>query len=221
MPSEKPAVRRSMTVSPKELDDYIRHGVTALLIDIRPREVFEREHIRGDPVICLEPSVIMRSSCVMSIIPNLWQSYSCLCSHDKTLENSLSVGEATLFRNRDKFDIVVIYDDSSEALGNGALFKFVTIVYEHSFTTVLRNSPMLLQGGLKAWREEMGVDRVEFGAGGSAGLDVPSAETKLGGPSASQSASRFWTPPATNGTLPGTPTSHERRLPERVDDSQV
>ena len=69
IPSEKPTIRPSMTVTPKELDDYIRHGVTTLFIDIRTRKAFEKEHIRGDPIICLEPSVIMNSSCVMSMIP--------------------------------------------------------------------------------------------------------------------------------------------------------
>ncbi|OAX40329.1 cysteine proteinase [Rhizopogon vinicolor AM-OR11-026] len=207
IPSEKPAIQRSTTVSPKDLHNYIHHGVTTLIIDIRTREAFEKEHIRGDPVICLEPSVIMRSSLDV-----------------KALEDLLSVGDATLFKNRDKFDIVVFYDDSSETLGNGPLSKFVTIVYEQSFTTVLRNPPMLLLGGLKAWREEMGVDHVKFAAGGGAGVnggDIQSAETKSGGPSASQSASRFWTPPAVNGALPGTPASSERRFPEIRNDSSV
>lgn len=64
MSNEKPAVRPSMTVSPKELSNYIHQGLTTLIIDIRARDAFKKEHIRADPVICLEPSVIMRSLCV-------------------------------------------------------------------------------------------------------------------------------------------------------------
>jgi len=133
------------------------------------------------------------------------------------LEKSLPVSEATVFKNRDKFDIVVIYDDSSETHGDGPLSKLVTIVYEQAFSTILRNPPMLLLGGLKAWREEMGVDQVVLSAGVN-GADTP--ETKLGSSSASQPASRFWTS-TTNGTLPGASASPEHRLPERLDESPV
>ncbi len=41
---------------------YIRdHNV--LLIDVRNRADFDREHIKGPAVVCIEPSVLMREGC--------------------------------------------------------------------------------------------------------------------------------------------------------------
>jgi ubiquitin carboxyl-terminal hydrolase 8 len=71
IPSEKPIIHPSTTVSPKELYNYISHSVPTLIIDIRTREAFEKAHIHSDSVICLEPSVIMRSLCVVNMIPQL------------------------------------------------------------------------------------------------------------------------------------------------------
>ena len=45
--------------SPMELLDYMRsHSV--LLLDVRNREEFEKEHIKASAVVCIEPSVLVR-----------------------------------------------------------------------------------------------------------------------------------------------------------------
>jgi ubiquitin carboxyl-terminal hydrolase 8 len=46
---------------PREVHDYIyRHELKVLILDIRTREAFDNEHIRGDAVVCIEPSVLLR-----------------------------------------------------------------------------------------------------------------------------------------------------------------
>lgn len=46
---------------PRELHDYMyRNELKVLMLDVRTREAFDREHIRGDAVVCIEPSVLLR-----------------------------------------------------------------------------------------------------------------------------------------------------------------
>lgn len=52
---------------PKTLMEYNkRSNFKVLLLDVRTREEFEREHIKTDTVVCIEPSVLLRSECVRS-----------------------------------------------------------------------------------------------------------------------------------------------------------
>ena len=72
------------------------------------------------------------------------------------LEESFNKHEYGLFSNRDKFDIVVVYDESSLTLGghDSPLSSLVRLIGSRSNQKVLRREPMLLVGGLKAWRQE-------------------------------------------------------------------
>ncbi len=46
---------------PRELHDYMyRNELKVLILDVRTREAFDYEHIRGDAVVCIEPSVLLR-----------------------------------------------------------------------------------------------------------------------------------------------------------------
>jgi ubiquitin carboxyl-terminal hydrolase 8 len=46
---------------PRELHDFMyRSDLKVLIIDVRTREEFDREHIKGDAVVCIEPSVLLR-----------------------------------------------------------------------------------------------------------------------------------------------------------------
>ena len=59
----KVPIRVKNTAFPNDLLSYIRdHNV--LLIDIRNRVDFEREHIKANAVICIEPSILMREGWV-------------------------------------------------------------------------------------------------------------------------------------------------------------
>jgi ubiquitin carboxyl-terminal hydrolase 8 len=54
---------------PKDLLAYI-NGHKVLLIDVRTRAEFDREHIRANAIVCIEPSVLMREgyASIVSII---------------------------------------------------------------------------------------------------------------------------------------------------------
>ena len=46
---------------PHELHDYMyRNELKVLILDVRTREAFDCEHVRGDAVVCIEPSVLLR-----------------------------------------------------------------------------------------------------------------------------------------------------------------
>ncbi|KAI9440817.1 cysteine proteinase [Lactarius indigo] len=130
---------------PRELYDYMyRHELKVLMLDVRTREAFDYEHIRGDAVVCIEPSVLLRDNV-----------------SGQTIEDSLTVAprdEWVLFCNRDKFDLIAIYDDASETPGppDAPLSRLEHAIYETAFRKILKRVPVLLIGGLEAWKREFG-----------------------------------------------------------------
>jgi ubiquitin carboxyl-terminal hydrolase 8 len=78
------------------------------------------------------------------------------------IEESLAVAppiEWTLFSNRDKFDLVAMYDASSDTFGP----KFQALeraIFERAFRKMLKRMPVLLVGGLRAWKAEFGEEGV-------------------------------------------------------------
>jgi ubiquitin carboxyl-terminal hydrolase 8 len=124
------------------------------------------------------------------------------------LEDALTVGprnEWTLFCNRDKFEVVAIYDNSSESFGQATspLSVLVRAIYEVAFHKMLKRMPMLIVGGLDAWRKEVGSDGILRG-------DVTSLvseshrlhllQSSAAEPSSMQFSShphQLWTPPDT------------------------
>jgi len=75
------------------------------------------------------------------------------------LEDAMVVAprhEASLFGNRDKFDLVAVYDGSSESFGaaNTPLSILVRVISEQAFQ--LKRMPMMLVGGFEAWKREIG-----------------------------------------------------------------
>ncbi|KAF8839000.1 cysteine proteinase, partial [Paxillus ammoniavirescens] len=209
---EKPTMPPTNTITPKLLHDYMyKHGLKALVVDIRTREAFDIEHIQVDAVVCIEPSVLERPSVTAT-----------------SLEDSLNVAprdEWVLFQNRDKFDVVVLYDTSSETYdGTGPLSAFVRAVFEKAHGNKrLRNTPMLLVGGLEAWKKQFGDEEVVRGVPG--GTRAPPTSvlengiSSTSGPALSPAldSSRYGTLP-TQSLVNGVPTekrpSPERRPPE-------
>lgn len=58
---DRPDLPVTNTIFPGALHDYIEKSeIKVLLLDVRDRDEFEREHIKGDAVVCLEPSVLTR-----------------------------------------------------------------------------------------------------------------------------------------------------------------
>jgi ubiquitin carboxyl-terminal hydrolase 8 len=77
------------------------------------------------------------------------------------IEDSLTVAsrdEWVLFLNRDKFDHIVLYDDASETPGplDAPLARLIWAIYDCAFRRILMRAPLLLVGGLKAWKREFG-----------------------------------------------------------------
>ncbi|EJC99956.1 cysteine proteinase [Fomitiporia mediterranea MF3/22] len=129
------------TIFPKVLHEYLGRGndVKVLLLDVRTRDEFAKGHIRSDAVVCLEPHVLLRDGLT-----------------SEKLEDALVVApqhESAVFRNRDKFDLVVMYDWDSESFGASVapLATAVRIIYETAFQRSLKRPPVILVGGLKAW----------------------------------------------------------------------
>ena len=66
--------------------------------------------------------------------------------------------EASIFDNRDKFDLVTVYDGSSRSFGdaNTPLSTLVRVISEQAFRKILKRMPMMLVGGIEAWKREVG-----------------------------------------------------------------
>ncbi|KAH7922616.1 cysteine proteinase [Leucogyrophana mollusca] len=213
---EKPSIPVSNTITPKLLYEYMyKPGLKTLVVDVRTRDEFEKEHIKADAVVCLEPSVLMRAN-----------------TKAEQLEDSLTVAprdEWVLFQNRDKFDVVAIYDDASETYGSqgGALSSFVRVVYENAFRKMLKNTPMLLVGGLHAWKRDIGSEEVMKGS--SPVHKLPTVAENDAGASISTLSSlpdtpRFWTPsnqPAVNGMVNGKGASPDREERPRFSEPSI
>ena len=76
------------------------------------------------------------------------------------IEDSLIVAprdEWISFCDRDKFDLVAIYDDTSETPGpsDAPLSRLERAIYETAFRKI-KSVPVLLVGGLDAWKREFG-----------------------------------------------------------------
>ncbi|KAI0642296.1 cysteine proteinase [Trametes meyenii] len=176
------------TLFPKTLHEWRdKPNFKVLLLDVRTREEFEREHIKASAVVCIEPSILMRDSV-----------------SGQSIEDALAVGppdERVCFSNRDKFDLVAMYDDSSETVGE-PISTLLKAIYETAFRKILKNMPMLLIGGLQAWKREFG--EAEVIRAGSASPRRPSPLANLVNGAGSSSV---------NGSvIPGTPPAEPKGL---------
>ncbi|KAI0071160.1 hypothetical protein K474DRAFT_1679622 [Panus rudis PR-1116 ss-1] len=150
------------TLFPRTLYEWTHKvGNSVLVLDVRPREEFEREHIKADAVVCIEPTVLLRDNVTAD-----------------TIEDALSLSpkhERTLFHNRDKFELVAIYDQNSQSPSHSnvspPIQSLIRAIYENSFKKMLKHIPMVLVGGLEAWKREF-PDEVVRGGTESAG-EVP------------------------------------------------
>ncbi|KAK7025134.1 ubiquitin carboxyl-terminal hydrolase 4 [Favolaschia claudopus] len=128
---------------PDELQGYLR-DYKVLLLDVRNRADFDKSHIRHEAVVCVEPIILLRTG-----------------MNAEKLEDSMvnaPTSETTMFKNRDKFDLVVLYDQSSQNAGptNSPMSILMNLISETAFTKLLKRMPMVLVGGLDGWRKDMG-----------------------------------------------------------------
>ncbi|PBK99857.1 cysteine proteinase [Armillaria gallica] len=183
-----PLLNVSNSLFPKDLMG-LPTGAKLLLIDVRDRADFQREHIKRDAVICIEPTILRRKSI-----------------NATSLMEALIISppsEVSLFANREKFDYVVLYDWNSTSFGplDSPLSVLVQTIYEREFTRMLKHAPIILVGGLEAWKKEFGEAEVTKGDGEVAKPPPPSTSTEtfaLATPTPQPSAKN----PFANGTIP-------------------
>ncbi|KAJ7251294.1 ubiquitin carboxyl-terminal hydrolase 4 [Mycena rebaudengoi] len=143
----KPPLPNSGTAFPKDLLAYLQN-YKVLLLDVRNRADFDKAHIKVEAVVCVEPVVLARNGLTA-----------------ERLEDSMvnaPTSETTMFKNRDKFDLIVVYDQSSQTLGGSTspMSILVRLISETAFTKLLKRMPMTLVGGFDAWRREIGEQEV-------------------------------------------------------------
>ncbi|GJJ11320.1 hypothetical protein Clacol_005552 [Clathrus columnatus] len=141
----KPDLPVTSTIYPKLLKEYRSTGRKILLLDIRTRAEFDTERIKWDEIVCLEPSILTRDNITSA-----------------TIESALVVApssERALFTNRAKFELVVMYDASS-GLPSSPMFNLARAIFETDFSQSLKRPPVLLVGGLEAWKQEMGEEGI-------------------------------------------------------------
>ncbi|EME49118.1 hypothetical protein DOTSEDRAFT_67997 [Dothistroma septosporum NZE10] len=148
--------RRKSVHVPKEtrivaerLYDYLER-FNILLIDFRSREEFGQGHIFTRNILCVDP-LIMRQGISASELA------------DKLVLSPEE--EQELFYNRDKFDLVVYYDDHTQSENyisrptsdaETRLQYLHEALYEFNHDKPLQRPPILLIGGISAWIDLMG-----------------------------------------------------------------
>ncbi|KAI9769122.1 MAG: ubiquitin-specific protease doa4 [Geoglossum simile] len=158
---------REAEITAEKLYNYLNRGsdqLSVLLIDVRDREDFDEGHIFSQSILCIEPIVLR---------PEM--------SADE-LEETLVLSpenEQNLFSRREKFDLVVYYDQTSTTnryLGGPTnrpqertLRALTQAIYEFSYSKPLQRPPVLLVGGLNAWVNLVG--RQALKTSDSAGTD--------------------------------------------------
>lgn len=60
----RPESPTTSSVSPKHLMDWISAGRSVLVLDIRTRDEFEKEHPKLEKIACIEPTVLLRAEYV-------------------------------------------------------------------------------------------------------------------------------------------------------------
>lgn len=84
-----------------------------------------------------------------------------------TIEDSLVIApeqESTVFKNRKIFHYLIMYDDASETLGthSSPMSRLVSAIFEQEFKKTPKHPPVILVGGLRAWKQ-LYPDQVQSG----------------------------------------------------------
>jgi ubiquitin carboxyl-terminal hydrolase 8 len=162
-----------------------------LILDVRNRDEFDAGHIKTNNIVCLEPLILAEGlvsfnefiKIKVSIISSLYclNSFSQYIYRISTidLENNRLIlspkQEQELFKNRDKFDLVVYHDkDSTYTASSGkfsspsspgerdnVLLFLKSAICESEFKKNLKRFPVLLNGGFEAWKRLAGNQWIE------------------------------------------------------------
>jgi len=158
--SKKPQISLpdSTVVTPEDLMSYLgkrSQGLQLLLVDLRSREDFDAGHIMSKSIICVEPITLQTG-----------------ISGDELNDKMLLAPDAEqkLFHERDEFDLIVFYDQSSTSyklsspvanFTEGKLRDFAAAVYDYGYEKKIKRRPMLLVGGLDAWVDLLGPNSLQ------------------------------------------------------------
>lgn len=154
------------------------------------------------------------SASVPIVVALLWLNAVRSVTAD-TIENALVIaprGEQVLFSNRDKFDLVGVYDDSSETFGdaNSPLSILTRAIYEVAFRKFLKHPPVLLVGGLQAWKREYGEAELVRGEGSASAMKSPGSVAALVNGVSSVSLNGMSSPPPSSYVEPRIGGGHVR-----------
>ena len=139
-------------VTAETLATYMKK-YNVLLIDVRPRDVFDQGHIFATSILCIEPVALREGMSADELSDRL------VVSPEQ---------EQTLFQRRDEFDIVVYYDqntnDASFLVGRPSqtiapsLRELRDTLVEFNDYKPLKDGrpPALLKGGIEAWMDIAG-----------------------------------------------------------------
>lgn len=143
----------STSIRADELYECLR-SYNVLLIDVRTREEFDQGHIWATSIMCVEP---------LELRPGV---------SAEELEERLVISpaaELALFERRNKFDLVVYYDQKTPsdrflvgAPADGqALRALHDTLYEFNAYKPLIRPPVMLIGGLDAWIDFVGSEALQ------------------------------------------------------------
>ncbi|KAF5863737.1 ubiquitin-specific protease doa4 [Aspergillus alliaceus] len=142
----------STTISAHDLLESLRK-YNVLLIDVRPRDLYDSGHVYAKSIICIEPVALKENVSA------------------EELEERLVISpehEQSLFERRNEFDVVVYYDQSTDSVSYLAgspvgttaphLRALYDTLYEFNAYKPLKDGrpPALLLGGLDAWTDLLG-----------------------------------------------------------------
>ncbi|KAF9024644.1 hypothetical protein BDZ89DRAFT_1040986 [Hymenopellis radicata] len=146
-----PLPKPKSSASPDDLMAFKKSkSIHTLLIDVRTRADFDKEHIDNQAILCIEPIILNRNGLTA-----------------EALENALELNpkaELTLFQNRHIFEYVLIYDQNSVTPSNTMKSLMDAIFVNSVHGKTLKHPPMLLVGGLDAWKSKYGDEQMIRGA---------------------------------------------------------
>ncbi|UNI18359.1 Ubiquitinyl hydrolase 1 [Purpureocillium takamizusanense] len=135
-------------ITPQQLYETMRKA-SILLIDVRSREDFDEGHIMAQSIVCVEPSILLRDNISADEI-----SESMVLSPRQ---------DQPLFEQRDVYDLVVFYDQSSDHVTQTpknsdqiVVLSLHRALVHLNYGRELRRPPRILRGGLDAWVDLMG-----------------------------------------------------------------
>ncbi|KAI0999691.1 hypothetical protein K3495_g8506 [Podosphaera aphanis] len=124
-----------------------------LLVDLRSREDFDNGHIMSQSIICVEP---------ITLRPGI--------SGDELADSMVIAPDAEqkLYEKRDNFDLVIVYDQSSEKITDSSkLMDFTNAVYKYGYEKRLKRPTLLLAAGLNGWIDLLGPNSLATSTTGS------------------------------------------------------